>query len=145
MLEINVRVNANNFTRRIESAAKFSAGQMREIGQYAIEVMKERDARGVNIFDQPMKPLGAKYADRKRREGKNPIRNVRFSGNLLGSIDVIEANDSSVKVSVKGATPYRKGIFNQNIDPWFGLSEHDATRILDKAQTILGENIRSFG
>ena len=120
----------------------FTTDQMHEIGQRAVEVMKERVAQGVDVLDQPAKPLQPKYAERKRKAGKQPIRDIRFTGNTLGSLQVDEANDTHVHVKIQGATPFRKALFNQNLDPWFGLSDHDDDLVLETAQAIFALNIQ---
>lgn len=120
----------------------FSTDQMQEIGQYAVDVMKERVAQGVDVLGEPAKPLQPKYAERKRKAGKQPIRDIRLTGNTLGSMQVDPGVTAShVNVKIRGATPYRKAIFNQNIDPWFGLSDTDDDRVLEKAQALFAQNI----
>jgi hypothetical protein len=67
---------------------------------------------------------------------------LRFSGNLLGSTQVTQSDSDSVTVSVRGSTPYRKGILNQNIDPWFGISPDNETDILQDVQRVFSDNVR---
>lgn len=120
----------------------FTTAQMGEIGQHAIEVSKERTATATNVLDQPAKPLSPKYAERKIKKGRQPIRDIRFTGNTLGSMQVIEVGPGHVKVGIRGSTPFRKALFNQNIDPWFGLSEHDDQRVLnEKVRPLFSQNL----
>lgn len=111
----------------------FTGEQMQAIGEHAIQVIEERVATGTDVFDKPAKPLQPKYAKRKIAKGLPAVRDIRFTGNTLGSVQVIESDASHVKVGIRGATPFRKALFNQNIDPWFGLSQTDDTRVLDEA------------
>jgi hypothetical protein len=110
----------------------FSESDLHEIGEYAVQAIKDRNALGVDIFDHSAKPLSDRYRKRKEKLGRPGIRDVRLTGNMLGSLQVTEASAGHVVISVKGSTPYRKGIFNQNIDPWFGLSPEDEHRILSE-------------
>lgn len=131
-------------TRRpnIESPA-FNEQQMREIGQAAIDVMKERLATATDVFDKPAPPLQKGYAKQKAKKGKQPIRDIRLTGNTLGSVQVTEADSAHVKIKIRGVTPYKKAIFNQNIDPWFGLSEKDDERLLEETvRPIFAQNIQ---
>jgi hypothetical protein len=123
-------------------APEFSADQMHAIADYGIEVMKDRLHRGVNVFDQPAKPLGEKYARRKSRLGKQPVRDMLLTGNTVGSIQTLEFSANHAKISIKGSTPYQKALFNQNIDPEFGLSDNDEVRLLtEKIQPAFAANI----
>jgi hypothetical protein len=126
-------------------APTFSAEQMRQIGEHAIQVMKNRLHAGVDVLDQPARPLGEKYAKRKARLGKQPIRDILLTGNTLGSVQVTESGEGHVKVSIKGATPFRKAIFNQNQDPWFGLSDTDDERLLGETiAPIFAQNVSAI-
>jgi hypothetical protein len=104
--------------------------------------MKDRLATGSDVLDQPAKPLGKGYAKQKLKKGKQAIRDLRYSGNLLGSIHVVDSASDHVAVKVEGFTPFRKGIINQHIDPWFGLSRHDDERLFREViQPIFAKNI----
>jgi hypothetical protein len=123
----------------------FTSEQMQEIGTFAVQVIKERVAGQKDVFDAPAKPLQPKYAKRKAAKGLQPVRDLRFTGNMLGSVQVDNENVDAthVTVRVKGSTPFRKGIFNQNIDPWFGLSNNDDHRVLDeKVRPIFSRNLK---
>jgi hypothetical protein len=121
----------------------FTSEQMQEIGTFAVQVIKDRVAGQKDVFDAPAKPLQPKYAKRKAAKGLPPVRDLRFTGNMLGSVQVVESDETHVKVGIKGSTPFRKGIFNQNIDPWFGLSNNDDHRVLDeKVRPIFAQNLK---
>lgn len=123
----------------------FTQEQMGQIGAFAVEVLKERNATGIDIFDRPSKPLQAKYAKQKANKGLQPIRDLRLTGNMLGSVQPVETDSQHVKIAVRGNTPYRKGIFNQNIDPWFGLSPHDEQRLLnERVRPIFAKNVEDL-
>lgn len=124
------------------SVPVFTAAQMQQIGQGAIVEMRDRIARAVDVFDKPAPPLQPRYAKQKIRAGKQPVRDILLTGNTLGSVQVIEADQTHVKVGIRGATPYRKALFNQNIDPWFGLSNQDDERVLNEVvKPIFSQNI----
>lgn len=123
-------------------APKFRADQMKEIADFAVQVIKERDAKGFDVLDQPSKPLQPKYAKRKAAKGLPAVRDERFTGNMLGAIHVTEADETHAKIKIEGATPQKKAIFTQNIDPWYGLSDNDQSRVLnEKVRPIFAQNI----
>lgn len=120
----------------------FSEQQMTEIGNYAIQVMKERTLSSTDVFDRPAKPLQPKYAKRKEKKGLPPVRDIKFTGVTQTSIKVLDADESHVKVGFSNSVAFRKALFNQNIDPWFGLSGHDDERVLhEKVQPLFSQNV----
>ena len=136
------RITINVTNRPDIKMPSFTTEQMSSIGAFAIEVLKERNATGIDIFDRPSEPLQPKYAKQKERKGLQPIRDLRLTGNMLGSVQATETADDHVKIQVRGSTPFRKGIFNQNIDPWFGLSPHDEQRLMnERVRPIFAKNV----
>lgn len=109
----------------------FSTEDMTHIGEAAIEQMKHRSGDEQDVFDAPAPPLKPKYAKQKARKGLAGVRDLRYSGNMLGSMQILEVDKQHCKVGFKGSTPYRKAIFNQNIDPFFGLSTTDEEHLME--------------
>jgi len=128
--------------RPIIGSPTFSGEQMQEIGAFAVEVMKERTARATDVFDQPAKPLQDKYAKRKIKKGLAPVRDIHLTGKTLAAVQILEVDETHVRVGIKGSDEFRKALFNQNIDPWFGLSDHDDERVLrEKVAPLFSQNI----
>jgi hypothetical protein len=125
------RVTINITHRPNIVAPLFTEAQMREIGDYALVAMKERVASGTDVFDQPAPPLTEKYRKRKAAKGKSQIRDIQLTGLTLGATKVLEADASHARIGVSGTVQYRKALFNQNIDPWFGLSGRDDDKVLN--------------
>jgi hypothetical protein len=112
----------------------FTEDQMREFGDTAIGSMQERMAGSVNVFDAPAKPLTKRYAAYKKKIGANPVRNLRLSGHTLASLKVRQATAHSVTVGFESSEAYRRALFSQNIDPLFGLSPSNESKVLEKVR-----------
>lgn len=126
-------------------APKFTSEQMHEIGDFSVQVMKERNAQAIDVLDEPAKPLQPKYEKHKEAKGLPGVRDLRLTGNMLGSVHLVESDASHARVKLEGSTPIRKGIANQNIDPWFGLSHHDDQRVMDeKVRPIFAANLEDM-
>lgn len=110
-------------------ALRFDEGDMRDVGETFKNAAKMRIAKGVNSFDQPMPKLTDKYRGEKLRRGKSGIRDLRLTGNLLGSIAVLQASPGRSVVGIKGATPNLKYRVNQRISPWWGVSPTDGAAV----------------
>jgi hypothetical protein len=124
----------------------FTREQMEQIGQFAASVMKERVAEQVDVLDRPAPPLRPKYRRQKERKGLPPVRDLRYTGDMLAAMQILESSDAHVKIGLKGTKSYRKGLFNQNIDPWFGVSTTDDTKILSGiVEPIFHKNISDIG
>jgi hypothetical protein len=124
----------------------FTREQMEQIGQFAASVMKERVAEQVDVLDRPAPPLRPKYRRQKERKGLPPVRDLRYTGDMLAAMQILESSDAHVKIGLKGTKSYRKGLFNQNIDPWFGVSTTDDAKILTGiVEPIFHKNISDIG
>lgn len=126
---------------------KFSEPQMRQIGDYADDLMDRRldAAVPVNIFGQPRPPLSKRYAARKTRMGRRPVRDVQMTGATLAAKNVLGTFENETEVGalvgIKGSFEYRKALFSQNVDPWFGLTDDETKKVVARATDILNFNI----
>lgn len=83
-----------------------------------------------------------KFANRaayKRALGKSGNRDLQVSGRMLGSIGIVSVTDNSVTIGFLRQEEEEKGRRNQNIDPWFGLSEQDKVAVTKFAAQFLPE------
>ena len=120
----------------ILKAPGLSANQARQVGEYAIELERERLARGLDIKDQPAKDLTAAYQKQKQRAGQPPIRNLVLTGRMLASRSVIQAADNSVQIGFSDSAMYQRAQVNESIDPELGISP-SGKRKLDRYVTTL--------
>lgn len=124
----------------------FSSDQMTEIGEYDVGIMKDRIGELRDVYDEPTPPLTQKYARRKVAKGLPPERDLTYSGIMLRALQVLEADETHVTVGLRGSIPFRKALFNQNIDPWFGMSDRDEVRLLDeKIYPVFEQNLAEQG
>lgn len=125
MIDIGIQI-----TRMIRLAVpRFDQQQMQRIADATLLAQQERIARGVNMYDQPAKPLVPNYAAGKQRRGLQPIRNLRFSGGMLASQQVMGASENSATVQFTGADQQAKARALQSIEPMVGVSRGDAPSV----------------
>lgn len=84
MIQINCRWNG-------PARLKLEGPQIRSKGMLAVlhvglEGTKARLARGLDQNDQPARPLSTPYARRKRAMGKQPVRDLRLTGDFLDNL-----------------------------------------------------------
>lgn len=93
---------ARAFTTRISNVrltlSPLSSQQMADIGQVMVDQKISRIKRGLNSSDMPAKPLVPRYADRKLKRNRAPIRDWSWSGQMLGSFKVKRANQDRVTI-----------------------------------------------
>jgi hypothetical protein len=113
-----------------------SAEVMTRIGQRVIaEVVKPRIARGVNVSDQPAKPLSKtgkrrnRYFYIKQAKGLQTIRDLMFSGRTIGSIRVVSAKPGVVRIGFDNTRAARIAAINQGRDAMFWFSPEDQVKI----------------
>lgn len=115
----------------------FNRRDLLKIGAKAIETIQKRCARGQNVNDRPMKPLSAKYRQKKAAIGQPPVRNMMFSGSMLGALTVVEASNDRVTVGFTRQAELAKAQKNDQRSPWFGLSKNDEAIVARFAESIL--------
>lgn len=125
-------------------AIGFAQVQMQNIAQAVADAERERVAQGLDRFDQKMRPLAPDYAERKRRKGRQPIRDMRLTGNMLGSLQVTDASATGATVDFRGNTPLRKAYFRQRQDQFHGISASGFTRVNALIERLHTENVRGL-
>lgn len=118
-------------------AVNFDRRDLLRIGAKAIELIQKRVSHGLGLTDRKMKPLSKSYAARKRKLGQPPIRNLMFSGSMLGSMTIIQASDNKVVIGFTRQAEVRKAAGNQSRSPWFGISPKDEQSLETFAWAIL--------
>lgn len=119
---INVTLKLGSFLRK---APTISKQEWLKIGAKAIQTICERLAQGRGIDDRKMNKLSPGYAKKKRRIGQEAIRNLMFSGAMLGSLTVVESTDHSVRIGFTRRSELIKAEANQKRAPWYGISRKD--------------------
>ena len=125
-----------------EDAFAFTQHDMETIGGTTVTAVIGRLAEGRDKFDAPMPPLKKNYRTAKQRRGRKPIRDWRFSGNMLNSLGVLDVRENHVRVGFRGATPQRKAAINQARAPGMGLSPSDAGKLDDRVDEVHQRNLR---
>jgi hypothetical protein len=118
-------------------APRFSRQDMLKIGQAAIQSVKQRVTRGLNLNDQRMKRLDPEYEKGKRSAGKQPIRNLWFSGQMLGAITPVQVTSNRVVIGFTRRSELIKARSNQKRQPFFGISRHNEEVIVAFASRLL--------
>lgn len=133
----------------------FTEQQMRTLAGDVQEQMRARILRGVNLSDAPAKPLSERYAKRKQRRGRAPIRDWTFTGDTMRNLKIMETSKKSTEVgfdwraAVSGGKgrpgPFQKALFQQNREPMFGLSPQNEQAVGRKVAEIFESNVKGAG
>ena len=108
-----------------------------KIGGKAIQTITQRLAQGRGVDDRRMKPLSPAYAARKRSIGSTPIRNMMFSGAMLGAMGIVKTTESSVVIGFTRRSELIKATMNQSRSAWYGLSKKDEEVVGRFAKTLI--------
>ncbi|MBN9658638.1 MAG: hypothetical protein J0H49_10705 [Acidobacteria bacterium] len=84
-----------------------------------------------------MPPLSARYRAKKARMGQPAVRNLMFSGSMLGSLTVVEATANKAVIGFTRRAELAKAIANQNRAAWFGLSKSDEQNVENYADRMV--------
>ncbi len=126
---------------------KFSVAQMRTLAQMADDLMDKRvdSPTPTNIFGEARPELSEKYASRKKREGRRPVRDMHRTGDTLKAKQVLGTfeNEGEVgaTVGIRGSTFFFRGLHAQNRDPWFGLTSEEEAIVHKQALGMFESNV----
>jgi hypothetical protein len=116
--------------------------QMRRVGELSHAEESARIARGLNASDEPAKPLAPRYAAEKKRAGRTPVRDLRFTGEMLNSRRVTEAGQNAVTVSFDDERQVAKAARNEQIEPMLGISPASAEKIDGSLRDEFAQSVR---
>ncbi len=112
---------------------RLSAETMRELGEAAEFSVRTRIAFATDLGDGPAKPLDARYAQRKIRKGKKPVRDWRFSDvGMMASVDVVETAEEFAEIGFRSPFEEIKAFRFRAADALWGLSNSNRAAIQDK-------------
>lgn len=124
------------------AAIEFTRQDLIQIGAKAIDSITKRVALGIDANDRPAKRLSAGYRRKKTAKGQPGIRNLMYSGSMLGSMTITEATNNRVVIGFNRRSELIKAQTNQARDPWFGLSSNDEAKTLLFADQLLARKAR---
>lgn len=131
------------YTKGRPNLGRLTLGQRRmaELGDYATTVWKNRQAAGLNTFDQAAKPLERSYQKRKLRKGLSGIRDHQGfgvnGGHMLDKFGARTVSDTTFRGSFTTLAARQKALRNEQIEPFCAFSPRDQEKILDYARTRL--------
>ena len=103
----------------------FSSDQMSTLAGILRDSMRGRIQNGLNVNDQPAKPLKPGYASAKARKGGKPVRDWMMSGQTLRCMAVLSANENRAVIGFNNPIAARIAHFNNLRERAFGVSPMD--------------------
>ena len=103
----------------------FSAEDMTTIGNFMCDRIRRRIESGVNVDDNPSKPLKPGYEKAKNRRGLNPIRDWTWRGRTLRSLSIKGANENRVTIGFSDPQADMIAHVNNLRERAFGVSQAD--------------------
>jgi hypothetical protein len=110
------------------------------IAQALIDKMKDRIAAGVDRFGEEMAPYSKVYKESFDyiAARKNETVNMRLTGDMLGSIDILESAGSLVKIGFRGGEQQEKayghfvGEGKLPVRQFFGVTESEVEQVKEE-------------
>lgn len=121
----------------------FSGQQMNTLASATVAAMVARWGRGLDVNDSPAPPLGRGYSRRKQRRGGQAIPDLRYTGQLIASLRVLEAESGRAKIGFRDDRSILKAYANHQRRNQIGISPGDAAAVRPLALDMLQQNIRS--
>jgi hypothetical protein len=163
MFNVSIKVSGNI---QIPSMSRLGrAINMAELGQFSLQTVKARIARGVGSDDTPMPPLkqgrGVEFDSRengrarfrpkqgyaawKSKHGLEPIRDMmgdgKQGGHMMANFSVRSASDTRFTIAFTQRVARLKAIGNERRTPFLSFSADDERRILAYARQLFATGV----
>ena len=121
----------------------FTSEDMLEIGSVVVESMKDRLHKGLNINDQPAKPLkpgrnGKRgYPDYKLSRGLQPFRDWFWTGRTIRSLKVKQVSENRCVIGFINPNADAVAHINNIRERAFGISPKDRQAMVAVIKAIL--------
>jgi len=121
----------------------FTSEDMLTIGNVVVESIKDRLHKGLNVNDQPAKPLkpgrnGKKgYPDCKAARGLQPFRDWFWTGRTMRSLKVKQASENRCVIGFVDPNADRIAHVNNLRERAFGISFKDRLALTAVARGVL--------
>ena len=118
---------------------RYTPDDLMAITTTAERQLRERLARGENVNDRKAKDLTKRYAayKQRRQRGAAPIRNLRLTGKTLANMKSSNFTETHGEIGFTDGEAIKRMLYNQNIDPGFGLSPNDMGPTMAVANEVL--------
>jgi len=123
-------------------AVEFTRQDMMKIGLKARQWITERVEKGLGVDGRQMKKLSSSYRERKEKLGQPGVRNMLFSGSMLGSMDIVDCRDGSVTLGFDRAAELVKARVNQDREEWFGVDDNTEGKVMYFADRLMDDKLR---
>ena len=124
----------------------FTSEDMLDIGNVVVESIKSRLHKGLNINDQPAKPLKAGrngkkgYPDYKAGRGLQPFRDWFWTGRTMRSLKVKQASENRCVIGFIDPNADRIAHVNNIRERAFGISRKDREALNAVAMAVLKQS-----
>lgn len=148
----------------------FQELQMLVLGNYGVDLIKDRVSRGIGSDDAPMPALKSQKAKRwsksrqrwveygieskwsypaqKRKAGGQPIRDLSgpgVDGHMLDDLSLRSVSAREVRIDITRQTSRMKARVNEIRAPWWGWSPADVTKLVVRARELFGDMVADIG
>lgn len=120
----------------------FSPVQVRRLADVVQQGQLRRIGQGLDNTDAPMKEISEPYKRRKMRRGLAAKRDIKFTGNTLRALQVLDSDEGGFTIGFDPgapATAHKRAHFRQIFDGFFGLSPRNAVEFDRELEDVFTE------
>ena len=118
----------------------FTSEQMSTLAGGLRDSMRTRIQAGLNVYDQPAKPLKPRYAKVKGMKGRSTVRDWTLSGQTLRCMAVISANENRAVIAFNNPIAARIARWNNLRERAFGVSPSDRASLVESVNVMARES-----
>lgn len=112
---------------------------MFKLGTVGVSAVKSRVQSALGPTDAAAKPLSKRYAIRKTTLGLGNRRNLSFTGDMIGNLQVRTVSENRAKAALSTRKNRIKAWANQKIEQWLVFSPRNKAAVMEATQKVLAE------
>lgn len=113
---------------------------LNEAGEKVVDTILTRTSKGVGLRGR-FKPYSPEYRNYRKKHGKGTRPNLKFSGDMLGDLQVKKGRTNQVLIGFKSRKEERKAGYNQKTRPFMGVKPTEEKFIIKRFKETIEKNL----
>lgn len=132
-MRVNLTFNDNAIRDKFASIERDLPSQLDTAlyatAQYGENIILDRTKRGIGV-NGAFQPYSPKYAEFRRKKGRNNRVDLNFTGQMLGSMTATK-NRGYAEIRFSRSTESKKAYFNNKRREFFGFNKDEKRRLVE--------------
>lgn len=121
-----ISISRSSLNRAMRAQRRIARKVVERLALTQIANINRRLDRGLNVDDSRMPDYSESYASQREKRGRQTkVRDLQDRGIMRRDMHNIPTGETSEQIAFGSARAKELAQYNQNVDPWFGISPAD--------------------